>query len=137
MTLAFDHTGLSVADLDAAGRFYAEAFAFAPEFPFELPHGIRGLMLRHASGCRLELFERPGSAPGLQAATPLDALATRGYGHVALSCGDIGVVFALAVGCGARPVLEPGPSPEPGVRFAFLADPEGNLIELVERTPRL
>jgi catechol 2,3-dioxygenase-like lactoylglutathione lyase family enzyme len=23
--------------------------------------------------------------------------------------------------------------PEPGVRFAFLADPEGNLVELVER----
>jgi len=29
--------------------------------------------------------------------------------------------------------VRPSPSPEPGVRFAFLADPEGNLIELVER----
>jgi lactoylglutathione lyase len=37
------------------------------------------------------------------------------------------------VATGASGVLEPSPSPEPGVRFAFLADPEGNLIELVER----
>jgi glyoxylase I family protein len=30
-------------------------------------------------------------------------------------------------------VIEPRASPERGVRFAFLADPEGNLVELVER----
>jgi catechol 2,3-dioxygenase-like lactoylglutathione lyase family enzyme len=42
-------------------------------------------------------------------------------------------VFTRAVAAGARALREPGPSPEPGVRFAFLADPEGNLIELVER----
>jgi catechol 2,3-dioxygenase-like lactoylglutathione lyase family enzyme len=136
MTLAFDHAGLTVADLGGAAAFYAAAFGFEPEFAFELPHAIRGLMLRHPSGCRLELFERPGSAPGLEAPTPLDALATRGYGHVALNAVDIGPVFALAVASGARAVAQPGPSPEPGVRFAFLADPEGNLVELVERRLR-
>ena len=30
-------------------------------------------------------------------------------------------------------MMPPQPSPEPGVRMSFLADPEGNLIELVER----
>jgi predicted enzyme related to lactoylglutathione lyase len=35
----------------------------------------------------------------------------------------------------AREVMAPQPSPEPGVRMSFLADPEGNLIELVERHP--
>ena len=30
--------------------------------------------------------------------------------------------------------MPPSPSPEPGVRIAFVADPEGNLIELVDRT---
>lgn len=137
MTLSFDHAGLSVADLDAAARFYADAFGFEPEFPFHLPQSIRGLMMRHPSGCRLELFEHPGSATGLEAATPLQALGTRGYGHIALSASEIDPVFAAAVECGARGVSQPGPSPEPGVRFAFLADPEGNLVELVERAPRL
>jgi catechol 2,3-dioxygenase-like lactoylglutathione lyase family enzyme len=134
MRTAFDHIGLCVADLEAAEDFYARAFGFTRQLAFELPpHPIRGLMLGHASGMRLELFERAGSAPGIQAASPIEALATRGYGHFALSAPDIEPVFAGALAVGGRAVREPGPSPEPGVRFAFLADPEGNLVELVER----
>jgi hypothetical protein len=30
--------------------------------------------------------------------------------------------------------MTPRASPEPGVRMAFVADPEGNLIELIDRT---
>ncbi len=128
-----DHAGLSVADLDAAAGFYGRCFGFAPEHAFELPGGIRGLMLLNDSGARLELFEHPGSDGGIRAETPIDALATRGYGHFALATPEIGTLFAQAVGAGARGVREPGPSPEPGVTFAFVADPEGNLVELVER----
>jgi glyoxylase I family protein len=116
--------------------FWAGAFGFVSEFPFALGRDeIRGAMLRHPeSGARVELFVRPGSAEGAVAGRdPIGALAVRGYGHVALVAADIEPVFARAVDAGARSVFAPGPSPEPGVRFAFLADPEGNLIELVER----
>ena len=133
MPLRLDHVGLSVGDLDAAGEFYSRAFGFAPQVAFELaPHPVRGLMLRHESGMRLELFERDGSTAGIQGASPIEALATRGYGHFAFAAPDIDAVFAGALEAGASAVLEPAPSPEPGVRFAFLADPEGNLVELVE-----
>lgn len=133
MPFRVDHVGLSVGDLDAACEFYCGAFDFTRQLEFELdPHPIRGLMLRHDSGTRLELFERKGSAPGLQGATPIEALATRGYGHFAFAAGDIDGVFARALKAGAAALIEPSPSPEPGVRFAFLADPEGNLVELVE-----
>jgi lactoylglutathione lyase len=133
MPLRVDHVGLSVGDLDAASEFYSRAFEFTPQLEFELaPHPIRGLMMRHDSGMRLELFERIGSAAGIQGATPIEALATRGYGHFAFAAPDIDPVFARALDAGASAVVEPGPSPEPGVRFAFLADPEGNLVELVE-----
>jgi lactoylglutathione lyase len=135
MSLRLDHVGLSVGDLDATGEFYSRAFGFTRQLEFELaPHPIRGLMMRHESGMRLELFERAGSGPGLQAATPVEALATRGYGHFAFAAPDIDAAFARALEAGARSVREPAPSPEPGVRFAFLADPEGNLVELVELT---
>jgi catechol 2,3-dioxygenase-like lactoylglutathione lyase family enzyme len=127
-----DHAGLSVADLDAAVAFWERAFGFAVEFPFELPGGIRGVMLR-GDGGRIELFARPDSAGGLRAEDPLSALATRGYGHVALTAPDIEAPFARAVEAGATPKVTPRPSPEPGIRFAFVADPEGNLVELVER----
>jgi lactoylglutathione lyase len=128
-----DHVGLSVGSLDAAAAFYGNAFGYEPEFAFELPHGIRGLMLLHPSGSRLELFEHPESATGLQGAVPLEALATQGYGHFAWAAPDIRAAFEQALLAGATPVAEPGPSPEPGVLFAFVADPEGNLIELLQR----
>jgi lactoylglutathione lyase len=132
--VGLDHAGLSVADLDAAVDFYARAFGCEVELPFELPvDGIRGVMLRVPAGGRLELFERPGSAPGLRAASPIEALATRGFGHVAVHAPEIDGLFARAVAAGAAERVAPRPSPEPGVRFAFLADPEGNLVELVER----
>src|SRR5690349_10441074 len=111
-----DHVGLSVADLDAAAAFYERAFGFAREFPFELPGGIRGLMMRAPEGHRLELFQAPEARPGLTAQTPLEALATRGYGHFGLAAADIEPIFARAVDAGARSVLAPSPSPEPGVR---------------------
>jgi lactoylglutathione lyase len=135
MQTAFDHVGLSVADLGAAVAFYERAFGFTPEFAFTLdPHPIRGTMLLHGSGARLELFAHAESGHGLQGRTPIEALATRGYGHFALSAPDIEPVFAGALAAGATAVVTPRPSPEPGVRFAFLADPEGNLVELVERS---
>jgi glyoxylase I family protein len=133
MPLRVDHVGLSVGDLDAASEFYSAAFGFVPQLEFELaPHPIRGLMMRHDSGMRLELFQHGASVPGLQGVTPVEALATRGYGHFAFAAPDIDPVFARALEAGASAVIEPSLSPEPGVRFAFLADPEGNLVELVE-----
>lgn len=134
MRVAVDHVGLSVADLDAAEGFYTTAFGFRRQLAFELrPHPIRGLMLAHPSGSRLELFEHADSVPGLQAAGPIEAHVTRGYNHFALEAPEIDGLFATALAAGATAVIEPRPSPEPGVRFAFLADPEGNLVELVEK----
>jgi lactoylglutathione lyase len=132
MRVSLDHAGLSVGDLDAAVAFYGRAFGFEAEFPFALGE-IRGVMLRLETGGRLELFERPDSSGGLRAESPIDALATRGYGHFAVNAPDIDALFARALEAGAVEKVSPRPSPEPGVRFAFLADPEGNLVELVER----
>jgi glyoxylase I family protein len=126
--------GLSVGDLRAAEDFYLRAFDFEAEVRFGLAGGtIDGVMLRHPDGHRLELFEHRSSVPGIHGVTPIEALATRGYGHFALGVPDLDPVFERARVEGAEVLVPPGPSPEPGVRFAFLADPEGNLIELVER----
>ena len=133
MRVAFDHVGLSVADLEAAEAFYTTAFGFARQLAFELsPHPIRGVMLGHPSGFRMELFEHAASAPGLQRATPIETHATRGYSHFAVKAEDIDLMWEQVIQAGATAVKPPGDSPEPGVRFAFVADPEGNLVELAE-----
>jgi len=56
-----------------------------------------------------------------------------GYGHVAFDVTDLDDAYDRAMARGARPVMAPCPSPEPGVRMAFVADPEGNLVELLHR----
>jgi len=116
-----DHVGLAVHDLDAAAEWYCAAFGYERELTLRVdPIDLDIVMLRHAThGDRLELLHRPGSSAGLRAADPAEA---------ALSA-----AFERVVGLGARPVMTPQPSPEKGVRMAYLADPEGNLVELLER----
>ena len=131
-----DHVGLNVADLDAAELWYTAAFGYEREFVARLAVlDLDIVMLIHPSrGDRLELLHRPGSTPGLRAATPPEAVLTLGFGHVAFDVNGVDDAFDRLVSLGARPVMEPLPSPEPGVRMAFVADPEGNLLELLDRS---
>ncbi|MFT3873910.1 MAG: VOC family protein [Nocardioides sp.] len=131
---AFDHVGLSVADLDAMTGWYATVLGLSVEFEFELPGGLmRGAMLHSPDGYRIELLHRPDSVTGLQAGNPLEAAATRGFGHVAFDVPDVDAAYHALISHGASDRMSPRPSPEPGVQMAYVADPEGNLIELLDR----
>lgn len=131
MGISPHHVGLTVEDIDRAKAWYADAFGFAPQLEFELPAGVRGAMLRTEDGARIELFEVPGSEPGLKRADPPLAMRTTGFGHVGLESSDLDAAFAQATAAGGVAVWEPRQSPEPGLRMAFVHDPDGNLIELI------
>lgn len=126
------HIGLSVGDLDAAIAWYGGALGYESTFVAETPT-MRVSMGRLGDGTGLELLERVGSASGAQGREPDEALLTRGYGHIALEVDDLDATVALLVARRARVVWAPRASPEPGVRMAFVHDPEGNLIELLAR----
>ncbi|GAB3245932.1 VOC family protein [Nocardioides dilutus] len=133
--MRFDHVGLNVADLPAMTRWYCSAFDLRVELEFALDHvDFSGVMLRSPDGWRLELLHRPGSVAGLQAKDPVDAALTRGFGHFALDVADVDAAYAALVTAGASDRMSPRPSPEPGVRMAYVADPEGNLVELLDRS---
>ena len=134
-----DHVGLAVANLETAAAWFCDVFGLVPELTLRVDAIDLSIeMLIHPSyGYRLELLHRPGSAPGRKPGTPGEAALRDGYGHVAFDVTDLDVAYERAVACGARPVMPPGPSPEAGVRMAFVADPEGNLIELLHRPGRL
>lgn len=130
-----DHIGITVADLDAATAWYGAALGLRPDFDFALPQfGFRASVLLAPGGYRIELIERTGSAPGPSPANPIEAAATRGFGHVCLDVEDVDAQFDALIALGAGERMSPRPSPEPGVRMAYVADPEGNLIELIDRT---
>jgi lactoylglutathione lyase len=130
-----DHVGLAVADLDSAVAWFCDVFGLVRELTLKVDALDLSIeMLLHPTfGYRLELLHRPGSGAGRKPATPGEAALREGYGHVAFDVTDLDAGYDRAIVCGARPVMPPGPSPEPGVRMAFVADPEGNLIELLHR----
>jgi lactoylglutathione lyase len=130
----FDHVGLSVADLDAQAAWYCAAFDLTESTPFEVAAlGLRGTFVIGEPGLAIELLERTGSVPGIQASDQAEALLTRGYGHICLRVEDVDKLHARLLAAGALERMAPQASPEPGVRMSFVADPEGNLIELLDR----
>lgn len=131
-----DHVGLNVADLPAMTDWYAATLGLVVDFRFEVAQfDFHGVMLRHPdAGYRVELLHRPGSRAGMQASDPVDAALVRGFGHLALDVPDVDAAYAGLRSAGASERMSPRPSPEPGVRMAYVADPEGNLVELLDRT---
>jgi catechol 2,3-dioxygenase-like lactoylglutathione lyase family enzyme len=132
-SLAFDHVGLSVADLDAQSRFYGSALGLTEvEEQFAMPEaGVRSVILRNSGGLKLELIERSGSTPQ-EYRDPFDGAGTQGYFHWALYVDDLDGAYAQLLAAGARGVSEPAPAVREGARFAYVKDPEGNLLELIQ-----
>jgi len=133
-----DHVGLAVADLAAEASWFCDVFGLVPELTLRveaLDLSIE-MLIHPGHGYRLELLHRPGLEPFRKPDTPAEAALREGYGHVAFDVTDLDAAYERAVARGARPVMPPGQSPEAGVRIAFVADPEGNLVELLHRPPR-
>lgn len=130
-----DHVGLTVGDLDAMTQWYCTTLQLGVEFEFALEaFGFRGVMLRSDEGHRIELLYREGNRPGSQAADPIEAALIGGFGHIAFDVADVDDAYRELLSAGAAERMSPRPSPEPDIRMAYVADPEGNLIELLDRT---
>jgi catechol 2,3-dioxygenase-like lactoylglutathione lyase family enzyme len=104
---------------------------------FELPEPpVRTVVLESAGGVRVELIERAGAARAAVFGDPPDTLRGLGYAHWALEVDDLDAAFAPLVGLGAERVWPPADAVQPGARFAYVKDPEGNLIELIQPAAR-
>jgi lactoylglutathione lyase len=121
ITARLDHAGLAVADLGAAAAWFCDVFGLVPELILKVDAIDLSIeMLIHpVFGYRIELLHRPGTGSGGQPANPAEAALRAGYGHVAFDVADLDSAYD-----------------RPGVRMAFVADPEGNLIELLHRPER-
>jgi catechol 2,3-dioxygenase-like lactoylglutathione lyase family enzyme len=129
----FDHVGISVPDLEAATKWYCDTLYLTPAPGFAVKGtDLRGIMLLHESGYRIELLHRASAGPGLAPDSPLSAAATWGFGHMCLSVENVDAEFERLIAAGATVRMPPSPSPRPGARVSFVADPYGNLIELID-----
>lgn len=130
----FHHISLSVADLDTQEAWYRAALGLDQvDERLELPDaGVRTAVLSDGAGMRIEFTERTGSTP-VNHPDPYAATSTQTFTHLALQVADLDAAFhRLTVEHSAPIVAEPGPGATDGMRYAYLHDPEGNLIELIE-----
>jgi catechol 2,3-dioxygenase-like lactoylglutathione lyase family enzyme len=141
---AVHHVGVTVADMDRAVTFW-ERLLGAPSRNRAVLQGPQlGTMVGypgvHIESCWLDL---PGGV-ALELLryidrdeTPHDpGTAHPGNVHVCLQVDDMDAAHAHAVACGARPVserpIEVAAGPRAGARLAYLRDPDGVTIELVQ-----
>jgi catechol 2,3-dioxygenase-like lactoylglutathione lyase family enzyme len=132
---SLDHVGISVSDLVAASDWWCRAFNLRPEYRVEPPGtDLRGVMLVHSTGFRIELLHRPGAGPGPSPVGPLEAAAVLGFGHLCLRVADVPAAYEALLERGAVSRMPPTNSPaRPGALTAFVSDPDGNLIEVLDR----
>jgi catechol 2,3-dioxygenase-like lactoylglutathione lyase family enzyme len=132
-----DHAGVSVADLERSERFYGDVLGFGlveDRFTFA-EHDLRGVVLVNPQGARVELFERKGSLPaGPQ--HQIESTRRQGWFQFALAVPDLAQTFAAVVAAGAEPSLAPTTAPDGVSLVAFIRDPDGNLVEFLQRPAR-
>lgn len=125
-----DHVALSVGDLDAMVAFYAAlGFDEIARTDFA-PAPVRLATLTNRSGATLEITVNDHSEP-IPPSDPITASRRRGPFHFALRVDNLENCVVSALNDGARLLAEPASNSRGTLRFAYIADPEGNLIELI------
>ncbi len=132
MLLGFEHVGITVSDLDRSLQFYCDLIGMKLILRKTMPRGSGELAFVDMGNGQLELV-----CPAPPVATPAAALEpTRaGIRHLPLAFTDIDATYAELIAAGV-PSIEPprdAHNREILARVAFLADPDGNVIELAQR----
>jgi len=137
-----DHVAFCVSDFEAQVEWYKQAFDLHEEASQRIftdePRTQSTLLMSSDNGLCIEIFERPGSARRPDSGVdPFDGTRDQGFHHWTLRVKDLDVALARLEAAGARFVGGKGDYPWLGARIAFVADPEGNRLELVQPIPVL
>lgn len=118
------HTCYRIGDIDRSVAFY-RALGF--EELHRMPIGdaaINVFMGLPGDGARLELTYNFG-VDSYEIGT--------GYGHIAITAGDLDAMLARLAALGIEPEKPPYSVREGGSRLCFVRDPDGYRIEIIEK----
>jgi len=125
------HTMLRVKNLDASVKFYTDLLGMKELRRHEVPAGEYTLAFigygDEKSHTVLELTYNWGKDDGYELGTA--------FGHLALGVPDIYGTCDSLRRAGAKIAREPGPVKFGTTVIAFIEDPDGYKIELIERKP--
>lgn len=124
----FGHVAFRVADVERSVKWYADAFGARKVFHAQPEAGRQELMfLEFAPGQHVEIFT---NGTGKFQAPP-NAI---GYQHYCLAVDDIDALIGHLATLNVHPE-RPVREGRANYRIAFVADPDGNVIELMEIRP--
>jgi lactoylglutathione lyase len=122
------HTMIRVGDLEASKKFYCEALGMRVLREKEYPSGQFTLCFvgygEESDSAVLELTYNWGKS---------DYVIGDAYGHVAIGTNDIKGACDRVRALGYKVTREPGPMKHGTTVIAFVEDPTGYKIELIER----
>ena len=126
--LRFGHVAFRVRDLERSIRWYGAAFGAREAFRANKEDGSPQLVyLELAPGQFVELFP-DGRNPVTEPPEPI------GYAHTCLVVDDLAATLAHLATLGVTPAA-PARTGRAGQALAFIADPDGNRLELMEIPP--
>jgi lactoylglutathione lyase len=116
------HTCLNVADAERSAAFYIEELGFEESWSFETDDGrTLNQYVAADNGVELQLAETEGENDFKQGTA---------WDHLAVSVESTDRAFEEIDHYGV--VQEPADQPAAGARTAFIEDPDGHVVELVE-----
>lgn len=116
------HICLNVSDADRIADWYVEELDMERTWEFTTPDGeTRNVYVGDGQGVELQLSDTDGVDP---------ADAGELYDHVAVKVDDVDEAFERIDNHGVRE--EPRDQDAAGARTAFIYDPDGHVVELVE-----
>lgn len=119
--------GIVTDDAEELLAFYRSGLGFALESTSELPQGTVHRMRRESAHCKLYVPSVPPRRGGRT-----EAWSSRvGIAYAALQVSDLEATVASALSAGAV-LLTPPTRHRPGAAYALIADPQGNVWEILQ-----
>lgn len=116
------HTCVNVSDADALADWYVENLEFERSWEFTSEDGqTRNVYVADEDGVEIQLSDTEGDEE-FEPGTAWD--------HLAVSVDDVDAAFEDIDHHGV--VQEPADQPAAGARTAFVEDPDGHVIELIQ-----
>jgi lactoylglutathione lyase len=129
MLTKIDHTAITCKDLTTSLKFYTEVLGFIETDRLDFPENKMQLVYVEKNGSKLELFGYARPVEMLNKQTDNPAV---GFTHLALLVDNLDQMALELKQKGVK--FDVAPMDAKGnVRIAFFKDPDGNVIELIER----
>lgn len=117
------HTAIWVSDIDRTREFYTEALDLAENWSFTGDDGVENVFIG-GENAEFQFKYDPTGGPTIDPGT---------MAHLAVGVEDTDASFDRAVERADPPVRqEPTTMPDIGSRVAFIEDPDGYVVEIVE-----